>query len=237
MFIHTDALSRRPVPHGALPSAAAVLFSGWCILAACSQAPSDASPSLDVASLPNGGLPADTADTPLSPVAPMDAMGVYPIPEVSSANGTAVPKAVPHAAGTNAVFLPAVINEKPPLYPFEVQQTGVLAIQGFFGCDWTGAAGQVFDPTGDPIQNLILHLEGYWNGSPVSAEVLSGSATQYGPAGYEFLLGNQPLASTQTLWIQLLDAAHKQISARVYFNTFNDCAHNLILINFVEILR
>jgi len=34
-----------------------------------------------------------------------------------------------------------------------------------------------------------------------------------------------------------LDGTRKQISGRVYFNTYNDCAKNLILINFVMVYR
>jgi hypothetical protein len=227
----TDVPSSRRFPFR-IAALAGILCGLW-ILVACSQAPSKDGPTTDASSLPVGGM----SENPLLPTPNTDANGVYPVSESSLAEGTAAPKAVWHAAGTNSVFLPAIINEKPPLYPFEVQSTGVLAIQGFFGCAWTGVAGQIFDPTGDPIQNLFLHLEGFWNGSAVSAEVLSGSATQYGPAGYEFLLGNQPVGSSLTLWIQVLDATHKPISARIYFSTFNDCARNLVLINFKEILR
>jgi hypothetical protein len=216
LSIPTDGTSGKPLRRAA-PAffAAAFLLCGGIVLSACSREP------------------ADGVGTEPGTPGPVDASGVYPLPEP----GTAAPRSLPHAEGTNSVFLPAVINEKSPLYPFELQQTGVMPIQGFFGCDWTGVAGQIFDPTGDPIQNLIVHLEGFWNGSSVSTEVLSGTAPQYGPAGYEFLLGSQPLNSSQALWVQLRDATNKQISARVYFNTYNDCARNLILINFVEILR
>jgi hypothetical protein len=204
---------------------------GLWLLAACSPAPTGNS------SAANGGIGYATVDStsglPLStPV--VEAQGVYPPPS-GPAEGTAAPKALPHAEGTNAVYLPAIINQKAPQYPFEVQQTGVLAIQGFSGCNWAGVAGQVFDLTGTPIKNLILHLEGLWNGSAVSVEALSGSADKYGPAGYEFELGTQTLDSTQVLWIQVQDATHKAVSPRVYFDTYNDCARNLILVNFVQV--
>ncbi|MBN1440221.1 MAG: hypothetical protein JW929_12510 [Anaerolineales bacterium] len=177
-----------------------------------------------------GGMAFATVDT--APTA--DPMAAYP-PPGDSAQATPDPKSAPHAAGTNAVYLPAVINQKPPQYPFEIQQTGVLAVQGFFGCDWSGVAGQVFDLSGAPIKNLYLHLEGFWNGAAVSRDALSGSAEQYGSAGYEFVLGTQPAGSSQTLWIQVLDASRKEISPRVYFDTFQDCARNLILVNFVQV--
>ncbi len=183
------------------------------------------------------GTPEGTASSPIGGMdstAAAEAMGVYP-PPVGGFGATVDPKALPKAAGTNAVYLPAIINEKPPQYPFEIQQTGVLAVQGFSGCDWIGVAGQVFDMSGAPLQNLILHLEGFWDGSAVAREALSGSAGLYGPAGYEFILGTRTLDSTQTLWVQVQDAAHKVLSPRVYLNTYNDCARNLILVNFVQV--
>ncbi len=201
--------------------AAAALLALW--LAACSGAPSQT--AIVTSSSPIGGIESTVA---------ADAMGVYP-PPAGGTLATADPKALPKAEGTNAVYLPAIINEKSPQYPFAVQQTGVLAVQGFSGCDWIGVAGQVFDLTGAPIQNLILHLEGFWDGSAVSREALSGSATQYGPAGFEFVLGTRMLDSTQSLWIQVQDATHKALSPRVYLNTYNDCARNLILVNFVQV--
>jgi hypothetical protein len=207
-------------------AAAALIVLG--LLAGCASSGTAES----TASLPIGGLDATDAATASTPAS--DALGVYP-PPADGAEITVGPKAAPHAVGTNAVYLPAIINEKPPQYSFEVQQTGVLAVQGFFGCNWIGVAGQVFDLSGAPIQNLILHLEGIWNGSSVSSEALSGSAGQYGPAGYEFILGTQTLDSTQTLWVQVQDATHKQLSTRVYLNTYNDCARNLILVNFVQV--
>jgi hypothetical protein len=196
------------------------------LLAGCTGAPSG---TAEVTSPSSPGGRDAAVSTPGS-----DAMSVYP-PPANGADATLYPKAVPHAAGTNVVYLPAIINEKPPQYSFEVQQTGVLAVQGFFGCDWIGVAGQVFDMSGAPIQNLILHMEGSWNGSAVSRESLTGSASHYGPAGYEFVLGTQTLDSTQTVWVQVQDATHKQLSARVYINTYNDCGRNLILVNFIQV--
>jgi hypothetical protein len=209
-------------------AAAALMVVG--LLAACSGAPYGTAEA--TTSSPIGGMDSTGAASASTPAS--DAAGVYP-PPAEGASVTVDPKAVPHAVGTNAVYLPAIINEKPPQYTFEVQQTGVLAVQGFFGCNWIGVAGQVFDMSGAPIQNLILHLEGFWNGSSVSSEVLSGSAGQYGPAGYEFILGTQTLDSSRALWVQVQDATHKQLSARVYLNTYNDCARNLILVNFVQV--
>jgi hypothetical protein len=217
----------------------AVSLCGLWILAACSGSPSNSIPTTDASIAPNGGIEAPAseildANNPPAATPTSDAAGVYPPPESKSISGNGDSKAVT-PSGTDSIFLPAIINEKPPLYPFEIQQTGVLAVQGFFGCNWSGVAGQVFNQTEVPIQNLIVHLEGFWNGNPVSKDALTGSATQYGPAGYEFVLGDQLLDSNQALWIQLRDAGQKNISARVYLDTHNDCSRNLILVNFIQV--
>jgi hypothetical protein len=209
--------------------AAGLLLGG--ILGSCTASLTGGTPAAPVEPSLSTSVGADhPAATPA-----VDAQGVYPAPVSGAADGTSVPKAYTPGAGPNTVFLPAVINEKPPVYPFEVQPTGVLAVQGFSGCNWIGVAGQVFDIHQAPLQNLILHLEGFWNGAAVSVEALSGSSTLYGPAGYEFVLGTQPLDSSQSLWIQVMDATHKAVSARVYLDTYGDCTRNLILVNFLQV--
>lgn len=212
---------------------------GATILTGCSKASPTPTGAAVISSLPVGGGSVQTVESPViataSPATPTaEAQGVYPPPEPATAENSPAPKAAA-TPGANSVFLPAIVNEKPPEYPFELQPTGVMAIQGFYGCNWEGVAGQVFDLAGIPIQNLILHLGGFWAGQTVSAEKLTGSASQYGPAGYEFLLGTQTLGSTQALWIQMFDSTHKEISARVYLDTYNDCARNLILVNFNQV--
>ena len=62
-----------------------------------------------------------------------------------------------------------------------------------------------------------------------------GMVTTYGPGSYEFVLGDQPVDSTQALWVQLFDQAMLPLSDQVYFDTFADCDKNLILINFNQV--
>jgi hypothetical protein len=210
---------------------------GSAILISCSGARPTATESAVDSTPPTGGgiVPSVESTIPETATTPtVEAQGVYPAPESPSLETTPASKAA-GTPGTNSVFLPAIANEKPSDYPFILQSTGVMAIQGFYGCNWAGIGGQTFDLAGIPIQNLILHLEGIWAGKAVSTEVLSGSASQYGPAGYEFILGTVTMDSTQSLWVQVLDATHKAISARVYLDTYNDCARNLILVNFNQV--
>jgi hypothetical protein len=63
---------------------------------------------------------------------------------------------------------------------------------------------------------------------------VSGDAILYGPSGFELVLGNRPIASTQTLWIQLLDNTTKPMTDRIYFDTYDGCTQNLVLMVFTK---
>ncbi len=103
------------------------------------------------------------------------------------------------------------------------------------GCSWFGIGGQVFDIQGSPLVGLTIQLGGSVNGKPVNMLSLTGTATQYGPAGFEFSLGDQPAATSGSLWIQLLDQAGLALSDRVRIDTSDDCSQNLVLVNFKQV--
>jgi hypothetical protein len=73
------------------------------------------------------------------------------------------------------------------------------------------------------------------NGETIDLITISGTAPQYGQAGYEFKLADQPVDSVQNLYLQLLDQADLPLSEKYYFDTFNDCEKNLILVNFTQV--
>lgn len=103
------------------------------------------------------------------------------------------------------------------------------------GCAWFGIAGYINDLQGRPITGVQIRLGGTLNGETVSQVTLSGTAPAYGESGYEFFLGNTPVASTGTLWVQLYDQADLIISDRIVVNTFSSCEQNLILVNFKQV--
>jgi hypothetical protein len=78
-------------------------------------------------------------------------------------------------------------------------------------------------------------LLGYYNGRAVDMTTLTGGASAwYGESGYEFVLGDKPLDTNNTLALQLVDQAMMPISNRVILDTFADCARNLVLVNFKQ---
>jgi len=126
--------------------------------------------------------------------------------------------------------------------PFILQSGSPVAIANIaypeLGCNWLGVAGQVFDLSGAAVPGQQVQMGGILAGAPVPGGVmitLTGLAPQYGPGYYEFTLGDKPVASKGTLWIQLLDQTGLPMSEKVYFDTYDDCQKNLIVINFKQI--
>ena len=98
-----------------------------------------------------------------------------------------------------------------------------------------GVGGQVVDMQDAPIVGMTIKLKGTLNNQTYDMTGLTGTVLQYGTAGYEFTLSNKPAVSQQSLYVQLLDQAGLPLSAKVYFDTFNDCQKNLVLITFKQV--
>lgn len=156
---------------------------------------------------------------------------------------TAVPTAT--SIKTNTPTIPpsatAIVTAAPTslVYPFAVQAGSPVMIQNFVnssaGCNWQGIAGQVFDPDGSPIKNIVVKAGGTWNGTSVSLVGMTGAATSYGEGGYELVLGTKVVTSNQTVWVQLYDLSGNTLSNKVFISTTADCTKNLVLLNFKAI--
>lgn len=104
------------------------------------------------------------------------------------------------------------------------------------GCNWLGIAGQVFDLSGAPVSGQQVRIGGTLAGGVVDLLSLTGLANAYGRAGfYEFKLADTPIASRETLWVQMLDQAGLAMSDKIYFDTFDTCEKNLVFINFRQV--
>jgi len=101
-------------------------------------------------------------------------------------------------------------------------------------CDWLGVAGKVMGTDGTPLKVQEIQLGGILDGKTISNLTLSGNATKYGLSGFEFVLSDHPIASTQTLWIQLLDNTAKPLTNKIYFDTYSDCTQNLVMVVFTK---
>ena len=201
-----------------------------------------ANPSLPIspfrtATLPPTAAPPSATPTDVivfPPTHTPTAIAVASATQVTSATPTPIATSTPTATATTEPAPPTTPSPTP--FPLVLQPSGVKAAQGFKGCSWTGIAGQIFGPNdGEPIKYLLVHLEGTWNSLSFDQDAITGSATEYGPGGYEFNLGSQTVASDRTLWVQAVDAAGMPLSERVYLTTYAECERNLLIVNFNQV--
>ncbi|HEX9029248.1 MAG TPA: hypothetical protein VF823_08740 [Anaerolineales bacterium] len=124
--------------------------------------------------------------------------------------------------------------------PYVVQKGSPVAIANIYhsdqGCNWAGVAGQVFDLKGAAMRGMQIQLGGSLGGTPIPQgyPTLSG-LLPYAPGYYEFTLATHPIASHATLWVQLVDQAGVPLSEKIFFDTYDDCSKNLILVNIKQI--
>ena len=122
---------------------------------------------------------------------------------------------------------------------FEIQQSSPVYMQNFVhssaGCDWLGVAGQVFDMSGNQVKNLVVVVEGVLSSESFEGLALTGMSNSYGPGGYEIVLGNKPINSSNSVFIELYDLAGESLTNSFALNTFAECNKNLIIINFQQI--
>jgi hypothetical protein len=155
-----------------------------------------------------------------------------------SPSTTPKPSSTPLITDTPVFIAEATIT--PGGMAFIVQQGNPVAISSAAfrpdqGCNWMGVGGQALDLSGAPVKWLIVQLGGMLDGKVLEQLTMTGTATQYDRGGFEFSLADKPIASKNTLWLQLLDQEGLPLSDKVYFDTFEDCEKNLIVINLKQV--
>ena len=184
-------------------------------------------------------LPSATPTLPAMTAAPS---ATVPQPDLTAthqnaADGTQVALLPTEAVGGNA---PASLNtevlEGSRFYV--IQEGAPIGMPGWThqeeGCAWLGVAGQVFGLGGNPVLDLIVEAGGTLGGQAVLGLSITGMAGAYGPGGYEIQLADQVIASQGEVWMQIKDDSGKLLSGKTFIETFQDCARNLLLLNFVE---
>jgi hypothetical protein len=184
---------------------------------------------------PINPYPPPTLPPTLGPPTPTNTPEIFLPPTwtqtpVPTATFTPPPTSTPEPTATPGV--------SPTPAPFGLQAgspAGIPNIANNQGCDWMGVGGQVFDLNDAPIvASLTVHIEGELGGLPVDRDALTGSAPSLGPAGYVLNLADHPIASSGTLFVQLLDNAGAPLSESIAIDTFSSCDQNLILVNWKQ---
>ena len=148
-----------------------------------------------------------------------------PVPTATLAEPTATdfpPTETPTATSTETPEPIFVLQPGSPMYMANFAHPAV-------GCDWSGVGGQVFDAGGTPVAGLFV-IAGDDSGQLWAAQ--TGLSTAYGPGGYEIQITEQNTGADRLLWLQVVNDSGQPLSEQVYFNAFQDCTRNLVLINF-----
>lgn len=147
---------------------------------------------------------------------------------------------IPSATATMTKFNTPVasITPQPPPWQYQLQINSPTYTQNFAhpeqGCNWSGAAGQIFSNTGVPTLDIVIVVDGRIESKPVNLVTLTGTAKSYGPGGYEVFISDKPFDSTNTFFMTLYDLNGIPLSLPVPLQTQADCKKNLILVNFVQ---
>lgn len=159
---------------------------------------------------------------------------------------TLLPSITPPATSTLANLVPSTVTPVPTETPMPTatpkalfSASSVNSIESVIiphllnvDCSWQGVGGTVDDQNSSPIIGIVVRLGGTWNGKSVELTTVSGISPEYGKSGFEFVLGDTPVDSRDTLYVQLLDQAGLPLSDRVFIDTSSDCKKNLVLVRF-----
>ena len=156
---------------------------------------------------------------PLKPIDPNAPPTATPTPLQLAATWTASPTIEPTTT---------------PRAPFSGSVTSIAStiIHPESACNWLGVGGTVVDTNNSDVIGIVVRLVGTLNGKHIEMTQVSGVTPAYGKSGFEFFLGSVPLASNDTLYVQLLDLASLPLSDNIYIDTFNDCSKNMTLVRF-----
>ena len=179
---------------------------------------------------------------PVDPATPLPSETPSPQPSPTlTATITTTPTPRPEVQAATPADTPTPEGSPTPAgwsYAFDLQSDPELIKSTLYhpdlGCEWLGIAGQAFDIRSSPAIGIRVQVGGYLGGRDIDLNTLTGAAIAYGRSGYELKLADVPYTSNETLWVRLLDQQGIPLSDKIYFDTSNDCDHNLVIINFKQ---
>lgn len=186
--------------------------------------------------LPPGGRGPQIPSVTTTPIGLAATWTPSPTLELTPSN-TPRPTFTPFFTNTPFSLVPPTRTLRPsatPRAPFGASSSQVESslIHPDLACNWAGIGGTVVDANNSPVIGTVVVLRGTLNGNTIEQQTVSGINKEYGPSGFEFVLGNAPVASNQTLYVQLVDQANIPLSDQVLITTSSECNKNLVIVRF-----
>ena len=195
-------------------------------------------PASELNFLPPGQGPFSNA-LPTATVTPIQLQSTWtPSPTLElTPTDTPRPTITPLPTSTSFSLVPPTKTAQPtrtPRAPFGGSFTQVEStiIHPELACNWAGVGGTVVDANNSPVIGTVVVLRGTLSGSTIEQQTVSGINKEYGPSGFEFVLGTAPVASNDTLYVQLVDQQNIPLSDPVTIDTSTDCGKNLVMVRF-----
>ena len=195
-------------------------------------------PSSQLNFLPPGAGPFGN-HVPTFTVTPLQLQATWtPSPTLAvTPSDTPRPTITPLPSNTPFSLVPPTKTAKPsptPKAPFSGTFTQVEStiIHPDLACNWAGIGGTVVDANTSPVIGTVVVLRGTLNGSTIEQQTVSGINKEYGPSGFEFVLGSAPVESNKTLYVQLVDQQNIPLSDPIQISTSTDCNKNLVMVRF-----
>jgi len=113
-------------------------------------------------------------------------------------------------------------------FPFTSSAVRYQANDNAQGCQWLSIAGTVAGLDGDPLPGIAIEIDG----ENYRSVVFSGSAPDWGEAGFEFELGSAPRAATYRL--RALGPTGGPVSDDLFIETGSTCQRNVAVVEFVQ---
>lgn len=148
---------------------------------------------------------------------------------------TPIPSFTPFFIGTPATSTATLASNSGVPFEATITHVGSDYYHPDAGCNWMGVAGQAVDMNNSPVLYLTIHISGTIGGKFVDFYSLTGTAPNYGQAGFEFMLGDKAIASKDTLWIQLEDQQNLPLTEKIKLTTYSNCSQNLVMIRFKKV--
>lgn len=186
--------------------------------------------------LPPGGRGPRIPTATVTPIQLQPTWTASPTLELTPSD-TPRPTFTPFFTDTPFSLVPPTKTAQPtntPKAPFtaSVTQVDSTIIHPDLACNWAGVGGTVVDANNSPVIGTVVVLRGTLNGSTIEQQTVSGINKEYGPSGFEFVLGNVPVASNKTLYLQLVDQQNIPLSDPVQITTSTECDKNLVMVRF-----
>jgi len=187
--------------------------------------------------LPPGGRGAQVPTATATPLQLQATWTASPTVELTPSD-TPRPTFTPFFTSTSFSLVPPTKTAKPtstPKAPFSAgvpTQVESTIIHPDLACNWAGIGGTVVDANNSPVIGTVVVLRGTLNGSTIEQQTVSGINKEYGPSGFEFVLGNAPIDSNKTLYVQLVDQQNIPLSDPAQVTTSTDCSKNLVMVRF-----